>query len=65
MRCTISWSLLAAVYLSRDEGEIGWLKFLLESALECPYFYHVPPLLRGRLHLVRDTAREKDFDIAM
>ena len=27
--------------------------------------YHVPPLLRGNIHLVRDTAPEKEFDIAI
>ena len=39
--------------------------FLLESALECPYVYQVSLLLRDRLHLVRDTAAEKEFDIAI
>ena len=43
-----------------------WSKFLLESALECPYVYfYNPSLLRGRLYLVRDTAAEIKFDIAM
>ena len=65
MRCTVSWSLLATVYWSSDEDGIGWSKFLLKSALECPYFYHGAPLLRDRLHLVRDTAVEKEFDIAI
>ena len=58
-------SLLATVYWSRDEDGIGWSKFLLESALELPYVYYAPPLLRDRLHLVRDTAEEKEFDIAI
>ena len=40
-------------------------KFLLESALEYSYVYYVPPLLRGRLHLVRYTEAEKEFDIAI
>ena len=62
---TISWSLLATVYWSRDENGIGWSNFLRESALECPYVHHAPPLLRNRLHLVRDTAAEKEFDIAI
>ena len=31
----------------------------------CLYVYYVPPLVRGRLHLVRDTAVEKEVDIAM
>ena len=67
MGCTISWGLLATVYWSRDEDGIGWSKFLLESALECPfkYVYYAPPLLRGRLHLLWDTAAEKEFDIAI
>ena len=53
MRCTISWSLLAIVYWSRDEGEIGWSKFLLEFALKCPHIYYVAPLLKGSLHLIK------------
>ena len=41
----------------------GWSKsFLLEIF---PYIYYVPPLIRGRLHLVRDTAAEKEVDIAI
>ena len=63
MRCTISWSLLATVYRSRDEDGIGWSKFLLEPVLEYPYVYYVPALLRGRL--VRDTAAEGESDIAI
>ena len=62
---TMPWSLLATVYWSRDGDEIGWSKLLLDSALECPYVYSACPLLRGRLHLVRDTAAEKEFDIAI
>ena len=65
MRCTISWSLRATVYCSRDEGGIRWLKILLESALECPYVYFIPPLLRDRLYLVRYTGTEKEFAIAI
>ena len=38
---------------------------MLEPALECLYVYDAPPLLRGRFHLVRDTAAEKEFDIAI
>ena len=62
----ISWSLPATVYLSRDEDGIGWSKFFLEFALECSYVYYASPpspILRDRLHLVRDTAAEKQFDI--
>ena len=65
MRCTISWSLLAPVYWSRDEDGIKLSKFLRESALECLYVYYVPPLLRGGLYLARDTAAEREFDIAI
>ena len=36
--------------------------FLLEI---CPYVYYVSPLIRGRLHRVRDTAAGKDVDIAI
>ena len=34
-------------------------------ALEYPYIYYAPPLLSGSLDLVRDTAAEKEFDIAV
>ena len=41
-------------------------KFFLESALEYRYVYYTPPLLIGRLHLVRDTAAERERgDIAI
>ena len=36
--------------------------FLLEI---CPYVYYVPPLIRARLDLVRDTAVEKEVDIVI
>ena len=36
--------------------------FLLEI---CPYVYYIPPVIRGRLHLVRDTAADKEVDIAI
>ena len=36
--------------------------FLLEI---CPYVYYVPPLIRGRLHVVRNTAAKKEVDIAI
>ena len=62
MMRTISWSLSATVYWSRDEDPIGWWKVLLESTLERLLF---SPLLRARLRLVRDTAAEKDFDIIL
>ena len=65
MRYTISWSMLSTVYWSRDEGGIGWSKFLLEPALECSFVYYVAPLLRGRLYVIKDTATEKEFDVAI
>ena len=41
----------------------GWSNVgLLEI---CPYVYYVSPLMRRRLHLVRDTAAEKEVDIAV
>ena len=64
MKCTISRHLPATVYWSWDEDGIGWSNFLPESALQCQYVYYAPPLLRGRLDLVKDTAAEKKFDIA-
>ena len=37
----------------------------IKLALECLYiYYYAHPLLRGRLHLVRDKTAEKEFDIA-
>ena len=30
-----------------------------------PYVYYIPPVIRVRLHLVRDTAAEKEVDIAI
>ena len=44
-------SLLATAYWLREEGGIGWTMFLMESAVQCPYVYYIPPLLRSRLHL--------------
>ena len=65
MRCTISWGQLASVYWLRDEDGIGRSKFILGSALECTYIYHASAFLRGRIHLVRDTAAENEFNIAI
>ena len=48
IKCTISWSLLATVYLSRDEDGIGWSKFLLRSAHKCPYVYYTPSFIKGQ-----------------
>ena len=59
MRYTISWSLLATVYLSRDEDGIWWSNFLLESAFKLPYVYYATSLLRGRLHLISHAAAER------
>ena len=47
-----------------DYWSIGLL-VLLKFAIECLYVYYAPPLLRGRLHFVTDTAAEKEFDIAI
>ena len=58
-------NMLAIVYFTRDEDRIGLWKFFLEFAFECPYVYYAHPLLRGSLHLVRDTAAEKESDIAI
>ena len=38
---------------------------MLESAPDFPYVYYVSPLLRDSLRIVRDTAAEKEFDIAI
>ena len=65
MRCTVSWSLRVTGYWSRDNDGIGWSKFLLEPALECQNVYYAPSLLKDRLHLVREKAAEKGFDIAV
>ena len=65
MRCTISCILLVTVYWSRHEDGIGWSKFFLKSALKYPCVYYASPLLKGRVHLVRDTVTEKEFDIAL
>ena len=59
------YNMLAIVYFTRDEDRIGLSKFFVEFAFECPYVYYAPPLLRGSLHLVRDTAAEKESDIAI
>ena len=48
-------SLSHCLLVKRWSG-IEWSKFLLESDLQCPYVYYTPPLLRGSLHVVRDTA---------
>ena len=44
-------SLLAARYWLKDDGEIWCTKFLLEPALQYPFVYYVPDLLRGKLDL--------------
>ena len=58
MRCTVSWSLRATVYLSRDEDGIGWLIFF---AGVCPWISN--SLIRPSF-IVRDIAAEKEFDMA-
>ena len=46
--------------------EMRW-KFMIKVVLLeiCLYVYYVLPLIRGRLHLVRDTAAEKEVHIAI
>ena len=46
--------------------EMRW-KWMIKVFLPeiSPYVYYVPPLIRGRLHLSRDTAAEKEVDIAI
>ena len=41
------------------------IKVFVGLSLKCPETYYIPPLLRGRIHLVRATAAEKDFNIAV
>ena len=43
----------------------GTVNILLEFAFDCPYVYCVPPLVRDRLHFLRDTDTKKEFDIPM
>ena len=50
------------VLIERWDGH-GWSKFCLLEIF--PYVHYVPPLIRGRLHLVRDTAAEKEADITI
>ena len=53
----------ASLFIGREMRWKWMIKaFLLEI---CPHIYYVPPLIRGRLHLVRDTAAEKEVDIAI
>ena len=53
------------LFCLRDEHGIGRSKFLLESALESLHVNYAPPLLRGGLDLVRDTAAKKELDMAI
>ena len=41
----------------------GWSKFYLLEIF--PYVYYAPPLIRHRLHFKRDTAAEKEVNIAI
>ena len=41
------------------------IKVFVGLSLKCPETYYIPPLLRGRIHLVRATAAEKEFNIAV
>ena len=43
-----------------------WKLMIKDFTLEiCPYVSSIAPLIRGRLHLVRDTAAEKEVDIVI
>ena len=42
-------------------GGKEWSKF----CKICQYLYYVPPLIRGRLHLVKDKVAEKEVDITI
>ena len=55
----IEWSKFFGVWVELNDQSF------LESALEWPYVYYVPPFLRDKLHLVRVIAIEKEFDIAI
>ena len=56
----------ASYSLFYERWRWNWMiKVLLEFALECPCVYYASALLRSRLHLVRDGAAGKEFDIAM
>ena len=44
-----------------DGNEMRWKWMIKVFWLEIyPYIYYVPPVIRGRLHLVRDTTPEKE-----
>ena len=62
MRCTISRSLLVTVYWSRVEDKLDDRNICQGLPLNV---YYAPLLLRGRGHLVRNTAAEKDLTIAI
>ena len=49
-----------------DGNEMRWKWMIKVFWLEiCPYIYYVPPLIRGRLYLVRDTTPEKEVVAAI
>ena len=53
-----SYCLLAERWDGNEWSKFFWLE-------TCPYAYYGPPLIRGRLHLLRDTVAEKEVDIAI
>ena len=57
--------LKSASHCREMKMELDDQSFCWSLALECSYVYYTAPLLSGRLHLVRDTAVEKGFDIAI
>ena len=52
--------------VSENSREMRWKWMITAFLLDiCPFFYHAPPLIRERPHLLRDTAEEKEVDIAI
>ena len=60
-----TWNLLATVYWSRDTRDKMEMDDESCFAEICPYVFYIPPLIRGRHSLVRNTAAEKKVDIAI
>ena len=63
MRCTIHWSLLAIVNGRDNEGGIKLDDQSFSGICSWIFIcvYHVPPLLKERLYLVRDKAGKKSL----
>ena len=54
--------MFASYCLFVDRLSWNWISFCCSLPLN---IYYVPPLLRDRVHPVRDTAVEKQFDVAI